>query len=67
MNDRKIKTGVVFMRNGLWQVEVETWEYTIADQFPNHNILCRGFHENRRIKIEILNSTEAKFLEFCEK
>jgi len=67
MNDRKIKAGVVFMRNGLWQVEVEKWEYMIADQWPNHNVLCRGCDENRRIKVEILNTTNARFLEFCEK
>ena len=66
MNDRKIKIGVVFMRNGLWQVEVEKHEYMITDQWPNHPTLLRGLHENRRVKVEILNSTNARFLEFLE-
>ena len=67
MNDRKIKTGVVFLRNGMWQVEVEKHEYMIADQWPNHAELLFGLHENRRVKVKILNSTNARFLEFCEK
>ena len=64
MDDFRIKVGVVFWRNGLWQVEVEKWEYIIADQFPKHAELLFGLHENRRIKVEILNASEARFLEF---
>jgi len=64
MSDVKIKTGVVFVRNGLWQVEVEKQDYVIQDQFPSHSSLILGLHENRRVIVRLLNSTCAEFLEF---
>ena len=63
MSDIKIKTGVVFVRNGLWQVEVAKHEYIIEDQWPEHSVLRRGLHENRRTTVKILNSMFAKLQE----
>lgn len=67
MTDAKIKTGVVFVRNGLWQVEVEKREYMITKQWPFHSILKFGRDENRRVKVKILNSTNVELLEVLER
>lgn len=62
MSDFKI--GVIVVRNGLWHVEVEKHEYMMESPGPHQIKLIFGRDENRRVKVEILNSTNVRFLEF---
>ncbi len=64
MTDSRIKTGVAFVRNGLWQIMIEGTDYVLTDQWPDHPKLTFGRDENCRIKVKILKkSTEAELLE----